>query len=56
MIRPSRVDDLPALKTVIDANELFPSEMLDEMMSDYFDDQNSSELWLTDQDLSLIHI
>ncbi len=50
MIRPSRVDDLPALKTVIDANELFPSEMLDEMMSDYFDDQNSSELWLTDQD------
>lgn len=50
MIRPAITDDIPALKAVIDANELFPSEMLDEMMSDYFNDENSSEVWLSDED------
>jgi GNAT superfamily N-acetyltransferase len=41
---------MPALKKVIDANGLFPSEMLDDMISDYFDNDNSSDFWLTYED------
>ena len=39
--------DIPALKQVIDRNELFPSQMLDGMVSDYFDNPNTSDLWFT---------
>lgn len=49
-IRPVILNDMPALKTVIDANELFPSEMLDDMMSDYFAYENSQDIWLTYQE------
>ena len=46
-IRPIIPEDLPALKVAIDANELFPSAMLDEMTSDFFQNQDSHDLWLT---------
>lgn len=49
-IRAIAVEDVTALKGVIDANELFPSEMLDEMMAGYFDDLDSRDIWLTDED------
>lgn len=49
-IRPVKPEDLPALKTVIDANQLFPSDMLDEMISEYFSNENSNDLWLTHDD------
>lgn len=49
-IRPVKPEDLPALKTVIDANQLFPSAMLDEMISDYFSNENSNDFWLTYDD------
>jgi ribosomal protein S18 acetylase RimI-like enzyme len=39
MIRPPSVHDLPDMKSIIDAAELFPSEMLDEMTKNYFDQQ-----------------
>ncbi len=39
--------DIPALKQVIDRNELFPSQMLDGMVSDYFDNPDTSDLWFT---------
>jgi ribosomal protein S18 acetylase RimI-like enzyme len=45
-IREITSSDLPFLKTVIDATELFPSEMLDGMMSGYFDG-STPDLWLT---------
>ena len=48
MIHPTTLSDMPALKAVIDANGLFPSDMLDDMIADYFDNQNSREIWLTD--------
>ncbi len=35
-IRPVSPDDMPALKAVIDATGLFPSEMLDAMTGAYF--------------------
>ena len=50
-IRPVILSDLPHLKVVIDANELFPSEMLDDMTTKYFDtsstDTPSEERWIT---------
>lgn len=46
-IRPVTPNDMPALKKVIDANGLFPSDMLNDMISDYFDNNNSSDFWLT---------
>jgi ribosomal protein S18 acetylase RimI-like enzyme len=46
-IRAIAPQDITALKEVIDANELFPSDMLDDMMSDYFSNENSSDLWFT---------
>lgn len=48
MIRPAIASDLAALKTVIDASDLFPSEMLEDMMSNYFNDENSGEFWFAD--------
>lgn len=50
MIRPTVAADLPALKQVIDSNELFPSEMLDDMIAAYFANPASGEFWLTDED------
>ena len=49
-IRPVTPDDLPALKAVIDANELFPSDMLDEMILDYFTNEESNDYWFTYDD------
>ena len=49
-IRSVKPEDLPALKSAIDANKLFPSEMLDEMISDYFSNEDSNDYWLTYDD------
>ncbi|MGL6341976.1 MAG: GNAT family N-acetyltransferase [Waterburya sp.] len=49
-IRPITYEDIPALKTVIEANDLFPSDMLDDMISGYFNNENGSEFWLTYED------
>ena len=46
-VRPIVPEDLPALKIAIDANELFPSAMLDEMISDYFNNKESNDFWFT---------
>lgn len=46
-IRAIEIEDLPAIKAVIEANQLFPSDMLDDMMSDYFSNKNSNEYWFT---------
>jgi ribosomal protein S18 acetylase RimI-like enzyme len=46
-IRAVTRDDLPALKAVIDATELFPSELLDEMIAGYLAGVPTHEFWLT---------
>ena len=51
-IRPYRPGDLPAVKRLIDAAELFPSELLDGMVpggEDAVDDE-AAEFWLTHDD------
>ena len=55
-IRPIERDDLPGLKAIIDANELFPAAMLDDMAAGYFDGNSSSEMWLTVDDGGLLAI
>ena len=46
-IRPVISNDLDDLKIVVDANNLFSSDMLDDMMSDYFTSDKSEDIWLT---------
>ncbi|GAA0478874.1 GNAT family N-acetyltransferase [Parasphingorhabdus litoris] len=46
-IRPIVPDDIPALKNVIEATDMFPSEMLDDIIAGFFNDKDSDEIWLT---------
>lgn len=39
--------DLEDLKTVIDTSGLFPSDLLEGMMNNYFENSETEELWLT---------
>ncbi|MEM6666618.1 MAG: GNAT family N-acetyltransferase [Pseudomonadota bacterium] len=46
-IRPTEPADLPALKAVIDAADLFPSHMLDGMAAPALDGEDRDAIWLT---------
>lgn len=46
-IRKIIKEDLPALKEVLDTLELFPSEMLEALMADYFTNPESEDIWFT---------
>ncbi len=46
-IKKVKKQDLNALKAVIDTSELFPSELLEGMMEDYFNNLDSKDIWLT---------
>lgn len=46
-IRPMIAADLPALKGIIDANEMFPGEMLDDMTAAFLAGEGEEERWLT---------
>ncbi len=49
-IRAISKSDLEDLKRVIDSSELFPSDLLDEMVSEYFSNTETEELWFTSID------
>ncbi len=46
-IRKAIKDDIKALKEVLNSIDLFPAEMLDDMMSDYFENSETGDIWFT---------
>lgn len=39
--------DIEYLKKVIDSTKLFPSELLEDMIADFFTNPNTNDIWLT---------
>jgi N-acetylglutamate synthase-like GNAT family acetyltransferase len=48
-IRPTQVEDIPALKVVADETGLFPSDMLPDMLAGFLSKTESNEIWLTSE-------
>jgi len=46
-IRPIIKDDLGDLKMVIESSGLFPSDLLDDMIADFFENPETQDIWLT---------
>lgn len=46
-IRQIKKDDIHALKGVIDSNQLFPADLLDGMVGDFFNNPDTKDIWLT---------
>ena len=46
-IRLSRFEDIPALKLILDQTDLFPSDMLAEMIGGFLSEDKSDDIWLT---------
>lgn len=46
-IRPVQKADINDLKKIVDSSELFPSEYLDEIISDYFNNNETQDIWCT---------
>jgi ribosomal protein S18 acetylase RimI-like enzyme len=46
-IRKVRKDDIQFLKDVLNSIELFPSEILEDLISDFFNNPETEEIWFT---------
>lgn len=46
-IRPTQLKDIAGLKIVLDETELFPSDMLEEMLHGFLLDEDCPDIWLT---------
>ena len=48
--RPTKPEDIPALQFVLDQTELFPSEMLPDMVEGYLSGKEDESVWITAED------
>ena len=48
-IRKAQPNDLVALRDVVETSGLFPAELLEDMMADYFSNPSSEDIWLTSE-------
>ena len=46
-IVPASKEDVASIKKIIDSSELFPSELIDDMIASYLDKTAPHEIWLT---------
>ena len=46
-IRPTQASDVPELQLVLGATDLFPAQMLPELIAGYLANDDQSEIWLT---------
>lgn len=49
-IRPTKYEDIAALQEVLDGTDLFPSEMLPDMVHEFLSSDEPSDIWLTCED------
>ncbi len=47
-IRLIKKSDIPELKNILETIDLFPSELLDDMISDYLNQPESGDIWFTE--------
>ena len=47
LVRAIKKKDIEDLKAVLDSIELFPSEILEDMISDYFNNPDTEDIWFT---------
>ena len=47
IIRPTKSADIPALQLVLHGTELFPSEVLPDMLSGFLSDDEGESIWMT---------
>lgn len=47
IVRPTHATDIPALKVVLHGTQLFPSEMLPDMVAPFLSRDKSHDIWLT---------
>jgi GNAT superfamily N-acetyltransferase len=52
-VRAMERGDLPAMKLIIDGNDLFPGEMLDDMVASYLTIPQTPELWFVAADQTI---
>jgi ribosomal protein S18 acetylase RimI-like enzyme len=46
-IRKVTIEDVNGLKEVVESSDLFPPEYLDDMISDYFNNPETEDIWFT---------
>lgn len=49
-IRLLQQQDIPGIKLILEETQLFPSDMLEDMVSGFFDETGPEALWLTCED------
>jgi len=48
--RSANKSDLPAISIILNETELFPSELLEDMIQPFFEDENNHEKWFVCED------